>query len=251
MHPTTASRRANEPNFRKMDEIDEGYYELEMAKSNIKLDLPIQLGYAVLQLAKLRMLEFYYDFMDVYCNRGDFEYIEMDTDSAYMAISAKNIHSIVKPTMMQKYLHGINGFHDVHEVEADNDHHWFPRECCDQHAKMDKRTPGLFKVEFEGEEMIGLCSKTYMVTGEKGTKFSSKGINKKSVESPQKIFQKVLNDRETASGLNKGIRARNNSMYTYNQERAGFTYFYVKREVLSDGVHTKPLNIVLDPTPNS
>lgn len=33
------------------------------------------------------MLEFYYDFMDTCCKREDFEYIEMDTDSAYMAIS--------------------------------------------------------------------------------------------------------------------------------------------------------------------
>lgn len=44
-----------------------------MAKTKIKLDLPIQLGYFILKYAKLRILEFYYDFMDVYLDRSDFE----------------------------------------------------------------------------------------------------------------------------------------------------------------------------------
>ena len=42
---------------------------------------------AVYQLTKLRMLEFYYDFLDRFVDRKDFELIQMDTDSNYMAIS--------------------------------------------------------------------------------------------------------------------------------------------------------------------
>lgn len=38
----------------------------------IIFDLPIQLGYFILQYAKLRMLQFYYDFMDSHVNRKDF-----------------------------------------------------------------------------------------------------------------------------------------------------------------------------------
>jgi hypothetical protein len=37
------------------------------------MDLPLQIGVAVYHLAKLRMLEFYYDFIDKYINRCDFE----------------------------------------------------------------------------------------------------------------------------------------------------------------------------------
>jgi hypothetical protein len=33
------------------------------------------------------MLQFYYDYLDVYVDRADFAYCEMDTDSAYMALS--------------------------------------------------------------------------------------------------------------------------------------------------------------------
>ena len=50
------------------------------------MDVPVSIGFTILQLAKLRMLEFYYDLMDKYVDRRNFQYIEMDTDSAYMAL---------------------------------------------------------------------------------------------------------------------------------------------------------------------
>jgi len=71
--------------------------------------LPIPLGYFILQFAKLRMLEFYYDFMDRYIDRSDFQYCEMETESAYMAITGSNLE-IIKPDMYEKYLHGLTGF---------------------------------------------------------------------------------------------------------------------------------------------
>ena len=33
------------------------------------------------------MLQFYFDFMDKYLDRSDFQYFEMDTDSAYFVIA--------------------------------------------------------------------------------------------------------------------------------------------------------------------
>ena len=37
------------------------------------------------------MLEFYYDFLDKYVDRRDFEYCYMDTDSAYFAVSGEEL----------------------------------------------------------------------------------------------------------------------------------------------------------------
>ena len=129
--------KVNDPLFQKLECLDEEeqYYEVEMAKCKIKLDLPIQLGYYILQYAKLRMLEFYYDFMDVYVDRADFEYCEMDTDSAYMAISGSNLEDVIKPEMRTKYLQGMKGFCTDMDIEADAQHHWFPGTCCAKHAK--------------------------------------------------------------------------------------------------------------------
>ncbi|WAR06799.1 hypothetical protein MAR_016757 [Mya arenaria] len=161
--------QVNDPRFSKLECLDqeEQYYEIEMSKRKIKLDLPIQLGYFILQYAKLRMLEFYYDFMDVYVDRRDFEYCEMDTDSAYMAISGKTLEEVIKPDMLEKYKFGLLGFCFDSEKEADSQYHWFPHTCCAKHAKYDKRTPGLFKLEYQGDELIGLCSKTYIVRKQK------------------------------------------------------------------------------------
>ena len=49
------------------------------------------------------MLEFYYDFLDKFCDRRDFELIQMDTDSFYMALSAEDFDEIIKPEMKELY----------------------------------------------------------------------------------------------------------------------------------------------------
>lgn len=66
-----AQKAVNKPDFVNLTLLEDSVYEVEKAKSKIVLDLPIQLGYFILQYAKLRMLEFYYDFMDRYCQRTD------------------------------------------------------------------------------------------------------------------------------------------------------------------------------------
>ena len=80
---------------------------------------------------------------------------------------------------------------------------------------------------------------------------SCKGINKKNVVEPYDIFQNVLQNKENKSGINIGFRAKDNTIFTYTQERTGFSYFYCKREVCSDGITTKPLNLVLRPWPDN
>jgi len=71
--------------YEDLEEIGEAY-ELESRKPRIVIRRPFQVGIAVYQMAKQRMLEFYYDFLDKYIDRRDFKLIEMDTDSNYMAI---------------------------------------------------------------------------------------------------------------------------------------------------------------------
>jgi hypothetical protein len=61
------------------------------------MNLPLQIGVAVYHLAKLRMLDFYYNFIDKYIDRSDFELLEMDTDSNYFAFSEDSIEKLIKP----------------------------------------------------------------------------------------------------------------------------------------------------------
>jgi hypothetical protein len=67
------------------------------------MDLPLQIGVAVYHLAKLRMLDFYYYFIEKCIDRSDFELLEMDTDSNYFAFSADSIEKLVKPEMREEY----------------------------------------------------------------------------------------------------------------------------------------------------
>ena len=76
--------------FEDLNEIGSAY-ELASRKRSVAINRLYQIGIAVYQLAKLRMLEFHYDFLDKYVARRDYELIQMDTDSSYMALSAPTI----------------------------------------------------------------------------------------------------------------------------------------------------------------
>ena len=243
-----AQLNINDPRFKKCAAITDNLFEMEMAKTKIRFDLPIQLGYHILQLAKLRMLQFRYDCLQEYCDVKDFEYLEMDTDSAYLSLAAKQLEDIVKPNKKQELHHEKMG--QCRDFEYTSEDGFFPRECCKKHKAYDKRTPGLFKVEAEGKAMIALCSKTYILKKhDDKVKFSSKGLNKAVLKEPFPSYRHVLQTGQTKSSTNQGFRTRDNTVYTYQQTKGGLSYFYCKREVLPDGIHTRPLTITLSPWP--
>ena len=116
-----------------------------------------------------------------YVERKDYQYMEMVTDSAYMALLAP-LHLVVRPDIRGFYKCYGDWFHRpyceerrVSFVETQMAVYkggvaWILKDCCARQLKDYTRTPGLFKVEFEGTEMVGLNSKTYhwwSSTGEK------------------------------------------------------------------------------------
>ena len=137
------------------------------------------------------MLQFYYDFLDKYLHRSDFQMCEMDMDSAYIAISGESVENLVKPELKAEF-----------EATKCN---WFPRMDAPEHKAYDKRTPGLFKVEWEGQGIMGLCSKTYYCCGAKD-KFSCKEVNKKCNEINKDKYLQALLTEQNSSGVNRGFR---------------------------------------------
>ena len=223
------ARTINSYWFRDLEEIDDGVYELKSAKKRIKMNLPIQIGFFVYQYAKLRMLEFYYHCIDHFLDRADYELLEMDTDSLYMALAGDSVEELVKRERKEEF-----------ELAKST---WFPRRDTPENAAYDKRTPGLFKVEWSGQGFVGLNSKTYYCWGEEKDKYSCKGISKKNNTINKDKYLKVLKTGESESGENRGFRILNNKVLTYSQFRLGFSYFYAKRKVLADGITTIPLDI--------
>ena len=206
-----------------------GVYEVSSRSRTVQQNMPIQVAFSVLDDAKLRMLEFYYDCVDKYIERIDYQYMYMDTDSAYMALT-DDFENLVKPELRN-------------EFEKDRNT-WFPRTDTDENKAYDKRKPGLFKTEHEGDGMIALCSKTYYTWGSKD-KFSSKGVQNERNNTILKKdeYQRCLVDEKTIDCQNKGFRYIAGTMKTYEQDKIGLTPIYVKGIVMDDGIHIRPLNI--------
>jgi len=80
----------NNPRFNDLEEIGEGIVEIENRKSKLKLNIPIQIGFFVLEYAKLSILKFYYDFIMKYLPFDSFCLIQSDTDALYMALSVRS-----------------------------------------------------------------------------------------------------------------------------------------------------------------
>ena len=74
--------------FVSLEEVGDSLCEDVNHKRALSMNVPVFVDFSILQLAKLRMLEFYYDFINCFVDREDFQYFEMDTDSPYTALSA-------------------------------------------------------------------------------------------------------------------------------------------------------------------
>ena len=211
------------PFFEDLEEISNGAFEVSQRKRRVTITRPYQCGIAVYQLAKLRMLEFYYDFLDKFCDRRDFELIKMDTDSFYMALSANDFDDIIKPEMKELY-----------KKEKKN---WL---VTDEYSK---RVPGLFKAEFQGKRMIALTSKCYYADSgrdEGVKKFSCKGVSRRHNEMNWERYRKALFG-SLDKARNIGFRKRDNHIVTYEQSKLGLSAYYDKRIVHEDGIHTSCL----------
>ena len=200
----------------------------------------------------MRMLQFYYDFINRYLERPLFQFCEMETDSAYLAFAGESVDDLVTPDLREHYFR--------HRSE------WLPSECCDEHRNeyvhcrlanrswvgdeacckarraYDKRTPGLFNVEWSGNGFVGLCSKTYYCFGATD-KYNTKGLSKRHNDINKEAFLEVFTNRRSESGEDRGFRVRQSTVLVYVQERATLTYFYAKRVVYEDGVSTGPVDV--------
>ena len=85
--------------FYNLTELPDSYYDVEKTKEKINLLSTYSPRCLIFNYAKLRMLEFYYDFLDYYLHREDFGALETDTDtdSNYLGITAENLEDVIKP----------------------------------------------------------------------------------------------------------------------------------------------------------
>lgn len=207
-------------------------YQIKKAKQKTKQNMPVQVSVAVYQLAKLRMLQFYYDFLARFIAPEDFQMMYMDTDSCYFAMTALDMKEIVKPELKE-----------VFERESPQ---WLVlNKNITEYAPFAHRTPGLFKVEYEARSMEALASKLYICKpwGDGKSKFSCKGTQKERNKAliTEENFQSVRENSVPVLVMNEGMRAVNGTVAWYKQSKRGLNFAYTKRQVLPDGITTAPL----------
>ena len=212
--------------FKRLNFITDQLFEIELVKSEIEHREPIIVGFFILQYAKLRMLELYYNFFEKFCDTEKYEDLEVDTDSLYLALSEENL-DISLPEKENEWS-AIRSRDCTDSFTANATGNFFPRPCT-AHKKHDKREPGLFKEEFRCSEMLCLCSKTYYCYDRKSNKykFSSKGLNKRTLENcgdgPMSKYRKVLDESVNVTSTNRGFRTVQHGVATYEQTKKGLS----------------------------
>jgi hypothetical protein len=199
------------------NQAGEYVHELVRKKKCIMRDTPVQVGFTILQLAKVKMLEFYYFFLDKYLDRKDFQLMTMQTDRFAIALAGDSIENLLKPELRE-------------EFEKDK-----PKFLADSSIRS-QRTNGLFKLEAQGEGMIALRPNCYYIQGKDGDKSKTSGVtnsayNKQYVKTWD-AYKRVLLKDELVTAKNELIKTqKDGSIITYTEVKIGLSGFYDKMRV--------------------
>ena len=87
----------NNKMFMRLGCTNDQLYEVDLVKSEIENKKSNIVRFFVLQYAKLRILELYYNLFVKYCDVKKFEELEMDTKSVNLALSEHDLYYCIWP----------------------------------------------------------------------------------------------------------------------------------------------------------
>ena len=92
----------SEPNYHTMKLIDDNLAIIEMKKVKVKMNKPIYLGLSILELSKIIMYEFWYDYVKVkYMDNAKLCY--MDTDSFVINVKTKDFYKDIAEDVKERF----------------------------------------------------------------------------------------------------------------------------------------------------
>ena len=139
------SKMVSEPNYHTINLISEDFPIPEMKKTKVKMNKPIYLGLSILEISKILMYEFWYDYMKPKYN-DNVRLCYMDTDSFIMNIKTNDFYKDIS---------------DGVECKFDTSNYEVKRPLP---IGKNKKVKGLMKDELGGEiitEFIALRPRTY------------------------------------------------------------------------------------------
>ncbi len=220
----------NKPHMLRYKIFSENLAAIELRKAKAKIDKPMYVGFAVLELSKLLMYRFHYDYIKK--EFGDkAEFLFTDTDSLMYRIFDSNLY--------KKFYEDRKKYFDFSE---------YPRThmCFDE---SNKRVVGFFKDEAKGEiitEFVGLRPKmySYLLLHENGNveeKHRAKGIQRELARKYRHLdYVKELKDPIENMIKTKRIGSKLHQIYSIETSKRGLCAFDDKRVLLDDEINTLP-----------
>ena len=98
----TRDKLVSEPNYHTMNYISKDLSIIEMKKTKIKMNKPIYLGLSILDISKILMYKFWYDYMKPKYD-NDVKLCYMDTDSFVMNIKTEDFYKDIANDVEKRF----------------------------------------------------------------------------------------------------------------------------------------------------
>ena len=231
---TTNKKRSelvSEPNYHIINYISEDLSIIEMNKTRVKTNKPIYLGLSILDIRKILMYEFWYDYMKLkYNDNGKLCY--MDTDSFIMNIETEDFYKEIADDVAD----------DV-EKRSDTSNYEINRPLP---TGKNKKVIGLVKDELGGKiitEFVTLRPKTYSyLTDDCKEDKKAKGTKKCVIKRMIKFndYKNCLLKDEVLLKSQQRFISKKHDVYTENINKIGLSNNDDKRIVSSDKITSYP-----------
>ena len=215
---------AAKPSFHRAHIFNDDLTGVLCLKSKIKLDKPIYVGFAILDLSKTLMYDFHYNF--VKAKYGDAaELCFTDTDSLLYDIHTDDVYAD-----MQASAHMF----DFSDYPQDNE----------LHSNVNKKVLGKMKDELAGQvmdEFVGLRPKMYSVKHGGVEKKRAKGIKKSTVRDVLKhdaYVDVVFNEHVTQATMRR-IQSKDHELFSVVCNKRALSPYDDKRYVLPNKFSTR------------
>ena len=222
----------SEPNFHTMKLIDDNLAIIEMKKVKVKMNRPIYLGLSILDISKITMYEFWYDFIkSKYESNAKVCY--MDTDSFIINVKTEDFYKDISENVIERF--------DTSNYINDRP---LP-------IGVNKKVLGLMKDELGGgiiTEFVALRPKAYSYKTEDNIELKKAKGTKKCIINKMLSFndyKKFLFDNGKVLRSQQRFKSENHIVYTENINTIALSCDDDKRFVATDGIESYPYGYVL------
>ena len=197
------SKLVSEPNYHTINLISEDLSIIEMKKTKVKMNKPIYLGLPILEISKILMYEFWYDYMKPKYN-DNVRLCYMDTDSFIMNIKTNDFYKDISDDVDNRF---------------DTSNYEVKRPLL---MEKNKKVIGLMKDELGGEiitEFVTLRPKTYSyLTNDSKEDKKAKGTKKCVIKKMIKFddYKKCLLNDKVISKSQQRFISNKHDVYTEN-----------------------------------